>query len=113
MAPLPEVLWQRKVAQNVRRLGAHLGFMTRDHHLVRNLAVREIARTGQPLPALAISQSLDMPLARVAEILAQLERRQTFLFRNQPGEVLWAYPVTAEPTPHRVDLDNGEGMFAA
>jgi hypothetical protein len=37
----------------------------------------------------------------------------TFLFRNPMGEVAWAYPVTAEPTPHHVTFSTGERTFAA
>ena len=37
----------------------------------------------------------------------------TFLFRNSQGAVTWAYPVTVEPTPHRVAFSTGEEVYAA
>jgi hypothetical protein len=49
----------------------------------------------------------------VNAILDDLEKHMTFLFRNQAGEVVWAYPVTVEKTPHRVTFDTGETIYAA
>jgi hypothetical protein len=113
MLPIPAALWQPRLARDARRLEASLGFMSPEHHRVRNLAVREIVRTGQPLPAPTISQTLGLNPARTEEILGDLERHMTFLFRNEQGAVSWAYPVTAEETPHRVELDSGQRVFAA
>jgi hypothetical protein len=50
---------------------------------------------------------------RVVTILEDLERHMTFLFRNEQGEVVWAYPVTAETTRHLVTLSTGERVCAA
>ncbi len=50
---------------------------------------------------------------RVRAIVDQLERKMIFLFRNQRGEVTWAYPVTAEPTPHHVTFTTGQQIYAA
>jgi hypothetical protein len=49
----------------------------------------------------------------VTSILADLEARKGFLFRNEDGAVVWAYPVTAEPTPHRIRFKSGETLYAA
>ncbi len=46
-------------------------------------------------------------------ILDELERNKTYLFRDAQGAVLWAYPVTAEPTPHPVTFSTGERIYAA
>jgi len=37
----------------------------------------------------------------------------TFLYRNGREEVVWAYPVTVETTPHRVTLSSGERLYSA
>jgi len=37
----------------------------------------------------------------------------TFLYRNVAGNVVWAYPVTVEQTPHRVIFNTGESIYAA
>lgn len=113
MLPIPAALWQRGVARDARRLGASLGFMSAEHHRVRNLAVKEIMATGRPLPAQAIAQRLGLTVTRTAAILDDLERRMTFLFRDAQGAVSWAYPVTADKTPHRVELDSGQQVLAA
>jgi hypothetical protein len=108
MLPIPRPIWQRLVHG-----GAQLDFMSADHHRVRNHVVRELPREGLPLPPASIARALDLPLARVNEILDELERHMTFLFRNSQGEVVWAYPVTAERTPHHVTLSTGERIYAA
>jgi hypothetical protein len=87
--------------------------MSEDHHRVRNYSVRELPRIGAPIPPEKVAQDLDLPVACVVEILTDLERHMTFLFRNDQGAVVWAYPVTAERTPHRVTFDSGEQIYAA
>jgi len=37
----------------------------------------------------------------------------TFLFRNKEGEVVWAYPVTVDKTPHHLTFSTGEQLYAA
>jgi hypothetical protein len=108
MLPIPPAIWQRQA-----RSPAHLDFMSEDHHRVRNLAVVELPRAGEPLPPEFIARTLDLPRDRVVTILDDLERRMTFLFRNEQGAVVWAYPVTVEPTPHRITFDTGEQVYAA
>jgi hypothetical protein len=108
MLPIPRQLWERHVQG-----GGRLGFMSADHHRVRNYAVRELPRIAAPLPPEMIAQALDLPLARVVEVLADLERRMTFLFRNDQGAAVWAYPVTVERTPHHITFDSGEQIYAA
>ena len=46
-------------------------------------------------------------------LLDNLEKRKTFLYRNSDKNVVWAYPVTVEKTPHRVTFDSGEKLYAA
>jgi hypothetical protein len=108
MLPIPRPLWQRHVQG-----GGHLDFMSEDHRRVRTYAVRELPRIAAPLPPERIAEALDLPLARVVEVLDDLERHMTFLFRNDQGAVVWAYPVTAERTPHRVTFDSGEQIYSA
>lgn len=111
--PIPSALWKRQVAQNARNADAGLGFMTADHHRIRNFAVRELVRCGKPLSPELIANELNLPLAQTNSILDELEKHMTFLFRNEQGAVTWAYPVTVDKTPHRVALSNGERVYAA
>jgi hypothetical protein len=106
--PVPSAIWRRQVSGD-----AELDFMSEDHHRVRDFAVTELTRRGKPLSPELIAQETDLPLAQVMQILAELERRMTFLFRNERGAVAWAYPVTADQTPHHVTFGTGEQIYAA
>ncbi len=65
------------------------------------------------MPPQHIADGLDLPLRTVIGILADLEARKGFLIRNRDGDVVWAFPVTAEPTPHRIRFKSGETLYAA
>jgi hypothetical protein len=110
---VPHFIWGRQVEGNARHNSERLAFMSPEHHAVRNFAVTELPRLEQPLAPETIAQRLDLPLERVLAILADLEKHLTFLFRNAQGAVVWAYPVTVEPTPHRVTFSSGEKLYAA
>lgn len=90
-----------------------LSFMTREHHLVRDTVVREVPRVGGPLSPEAIAGKTGLAIPRVVSLLDDLEARLFFLVRNDAGEVSWAFPVTSEPTPHRLELSTGESTHAA
>jgi hypothetical protein len=87
--------------------------MSKEHHLVRNFVVREMPIAGEPLSPDYIAQKLDLPLERTKAILGELEKHMTFLFRNEQGAVIWAYPVTVERTPHHITFSTGEELYAA
>jgi len=110
---IPRELFEKGIEQRAELVKARLGFMSEDHHRIRNFAVREIPRRGEPLPPDLIGKELNLPLARVNSILEDLEKRLTFLFRNPKGAVAWAYPVTADKTPHRIAFGTGEQIYAA
>ena len=108
MLPIPRVVWQRHMHPDAR-----LDFMSELHHRVRDFTVKELPRVGEPLSPQFIAQELGLPLAQVTDILDELEQRMTFLFRDERGAVAWAYPVTAERTPHHVTFSTGEQAYAA
>jgi len=110
---VPCETWEESLVAVPEHAKTVLAFMTGEHHLVRNFAVRELPRAGAPLPPESISERLGLPLEKVQAILEDLERHMTFLFRNREGAVAWAYPVTVDPTPHRVSFSTGERLFAA
>ena len=111
--PISWWLFRRIIALEVgktkRKLGGLSDEMRRLHHFV----VRELPRYGRPMPPEFISTGLKWDVNRVVEILDDLERRLIFLFRPGGREVVWAYPVTAEPTQHRIDFSSGEKFWAA
>ncbi len=113
LLPIPRLVWQKQVADDAQHTRAALGFMSAEHHIVRNFVVRELPRVGKPLAPEFIAEKLGLPLARVISILDELEQHMTFLFRNEEGAVVWAYPVTAAKTPHCVTFSTGEQLYAA
>ena len=113
MVPLPEMVWHGQVTKGAEGTVASLAFMSEDHHRVRDFVVMEIPRAGEPLSPEVIAKALDLPLARVIDLLDELERNMTFLFRNEQGAVSWAYPVTVDQTPHRLAYNSGEQGYAA
>jgi hypothetical protein len=112
MLPVPRPVWPRQIARSGEGNWAALGFMSEDHHRVRDFAVVELPRAGAPLPPELFAERLSLPLARVGMILDELEQHMTFLFRNAAGAVTWAYPVSVGPTPHRVTVNTGEPLYA-
>ncbi len=105
--------WEQGLAGAKRNIENRIAFMTADHHRVRNFVVREIPSRGEPLAPEFIARQLNMPLDRVNTILGELEKKLTFLVRDEQGAVVWAYPVTVAKTPHRATLDTGERFYAA
>ena len=87
--------------------------MTPDHHRIRDFMVMELPRVAKPITPETIGQSLNMELKLVVSILDELEKNMTFLYRNEQGAVVWAYPVTVEPTPHRITFSTGEQIYGA
>jgi hypothetical protein len=113
MLPIPKMVWQREVRKRGQGMLHRLSFMSDEHHRVRDFVVLELPRAGEPLSPERIARALNLPLDRTITILDELERNMTFLFRNEGGAVVWAYPVTVEPTPHRVTFSSGERVYAA
>ena len=112
MIPVPGVLWRRMVRANARQMPDRLRFMTPEHHRVRDFAVERLLRSGTPLSPDEIAQSLALAPPRVGEILADLERHLTFLFRRSGPDVTWAYPVTVDETPHRAVASTGQQPYS-
>ncbi len=87
--------------------------MTNAHHQIRYFVVKEMANTQKPIEPDYISEKLNMPLELVKPILEELERKLFFLVRNDQGAVSWAFPVTIETTPHKMNFSSGECLYAA
>ena len=111
--PIPRIIWQRVVSNSTSDTQDRLDFMTKDHHRVREHVVLELPKVNAPISPQQIAESLDLPIERVNFLLDDLEKHMTFLYRNGEGAVTWAYPVTVDQTPHRVDFSSGEQIYAA
>ncbi len=112
MIPVPGVVWRRVMRANAGKSQSALRFMTPDHHRVRDLAVDRLFRTGVALSPEDIARSLNLSLPRVGEIVDDLERHLTFLYRSAGPDVTWAYPVTVDRTPHRAAAASGEQAYS-
>ncbi|SRR6266566_1646729 len=111
---IPAENWRKHLTEGREHMQVRSGFMTEDHHRVRNFAVRELPRNqGKALSAAEISRRLDLSLDRVVTILEELQKNLFFLVLNEMGEVNWAFPVTSDWTPHRLSFQSGESVFAA
>jgi hypothetical protein len=113
MSAIPRATWEGHLAQAPQHAGSRLAFMSDEHHQVRYHVVWELPRAGKPIPPASIAQSLELPLARVSEILDELERNLFFLARKGAEAVSWAYPVTVERTPHELTFSTGERLYGA
>lgn len=112
MVPVPEWLFRPMVSRDARRL-AKRSALEPDERRVQHFAVREIPRRRAPIAPETFAAELELPIEEVRQILDDLERRMTFLWRSGGEDVVWAYPVTAEETPHQVRMDGGEAFSAA
>ena len=113
MIKVPPFLWKKQISKARKKFEAENSFMTKEHGLVHHLVVRELPYAGKPLSPEYIADKLILPITRVKTILDDLEKRMTFLFRNKKGEVVWAYPVTVDKTPHHLTFSTGERLYAA
>ncbi len=110
---IPKDLWAQHVQLRAKEIPKVLDFMTEDHHRVRYFVVRELPRIAKPIPPERIAKEFDLSLSKTNQILQDLEKNLFFLVRNDKGEVLWAYPVTADQTPHQLTFSSGENINAA
>ena len=112
MLPVPEMLFRPMVRRDVEKM-ARRPALEPDQRRVQHFAVREIPRRREPISPDTFASKLDLRLEDVGRILDDLERRMTYLFRGGGEDVVWAYPVTAEETPHQVRIDGGAAFSAA
>lgn len=88
--------------------------MTAEHRAVRNFVVRQLpGNQGKPLQPSRIAISLRLTPQRVVQLLDDLERHLFFLVRDAHGDVSWAFPVTADRTPHALRFSTGEQIHGA
>ncbi len=113
MIPIPRLIWPRLIARTAQKETARLASVrSEEHRLVHNFVVREMPRVGEALSPEFIGQQLNMPVDRVNAILDELEKK-LIVFRYEQGAVVWAYPSTADKTPHYLTFSTGEQGYAA
>jgi hypothetical protein len=112
MVPVPEWLFKPMVKRDTKKL-ARRPDLEPDQRRVQHFAVREIPRRREAIAPEVFAAELDLSLEEVSLILDELERRMTYLCRRGGEDVNWAYPVTADETPHQVRIDGGAAFSAA
>ena len=110
---VPPFLWEKQISKMKRKLQTEYSSLSREHHSVHHFVVRELPYVGKPLSPELVADKLHIPVDGVRTILDDLEKGMTFLFRNNNGEVVWAYPVTVDKTPHHLSFSTGEELYAA
>lgn len=113
MIPVPWFLFMRGLRRGAEKTKRVLGGLDDEHRRVHHFVVKELPGLAQPMPPTFIAARLHLDEARVIQILDELERRLIFLFRPGGRDVVWAYPLTVEQTPHRLVFSSGERLWAA
>jgi len=113
MHEIEQAMWKQHLTQIPQHSQERLSFMTDAHHRVRYFVVSELVARMKPIEPESIAERLMIPLDQVRIILEDLERKLFFLVRDERGAVAWAYPVTVEPTPHRLSFNTGEHLYGA
>lgn len=113
LLPIPWYVFTRLLKRGAGKTKTILGGLNDHQRLVHHFVVKNLPGCAKPMPPEYIAESLEMDQAAVIEILDELERRLIFLFRPGGRDVVWAYPVTAEPTPHKLSFSSGEKIWAA
>jgi hypothetical protein len=109
----PIAAWQAEVRCSTANMRQRLHFMTPEHHVVRNFVVVALPRFRRPLTIAEIAAQTAIPAPYLQQIVEDLERNLFFLVRNPAGDVAWAFPVTAETTPHQLSISDGTQTFGA
>ena len=113
ITPIPESVWMEELMASPPHIGRRLEFMTPDHHRLRNLAVTQVATGEGPVRVDWFAARLEMTPAEVDARLDELEQGLFFLVRDPEGHVNWAFPFSAEETPHQVDLGQERPTWGA
>ena len=113
MVPIPWLLFMKVLTSGARKTKRVLGGLDDEHRRVHHFVVKELPSLARPMPPDFIAKHLRLDEERVIQILDELERRLIFLFRPAGRDVVWAYPITAEPTPHKLSFSSGERLWAA
>ena len=110
---LPPGIGERRLDGFVRRARSVVGELSVDHRRVPHFVARELPRVGAPILPQVIADGLDLAESSVVAIVAELAERKGFLVTDDDGAVVWVFPLTVEPTPHRVRFRSGETLYAA
>ncbi len=110
---VPPFLWEKQIKKAMGKVIRSTQFMTPEHRQVHHYVVKEMPYLAKPISSELVAENLGLNPNRALEILRELEKRLTFLSMNKDSEVVWAYPITVEKTPHAIKFNTGEELYAA
>jgi hypothetical protein len=110
---VPPFLWHKQIAKGRKGFEKEAGALSKEYRLIHHFVVKNLPSQAGPLAKEIIAEGTGCSVDLVIEALDYLEKRMTFLFRDDNGNVAWAYPVTVAKTPHKVSFSTGEELFAA
>jgi hypothetical protein len=113
IVPIPWFLFIRILKHEAKKTKRVLGGLDDEHRRVHHFVVKNLPSLAQPMPPDFIADRLKLDEVRIIQILDELERRLIFLFRPGGRDIVWAYPIAAEPTPHKLAFSSGERLWAA
>lgn len=113
MIPIPWFVFTRILQREAKKTKRILGGLDKEQRRVHRFVVKNLPGLARPMPPDYIADRLKLDKQRVIQILDELEQRLIFLFRPEGHDIVWAYPVTAEPTPHKLAFSSGERIWAA
>ena len=110
---IPAASWRRFVAQAPIRSQNFQTKITQTHINIRNTVFEAMIRSGKTVPPQSISEILGLGLEEISQALTLLEQGLIFLSRMENGEINWAFPITVEKTPYRVQMETGKTIYAS
>lgn len=113
LVPVPQADWWRELQAHMPRARQRFEALPPLHRAVRRAAVLRLGSTGRPVPPEDIAAELGAAPSDVAAAMADLERALFFIVRDDAGAASWAFPVTADATPHHLTFSTGERLDAA
>lgn len=113
MLSVPRFIGRRRVAAVAQQARGVMAELSDEHRRLHRHVVAELLRSGGPLTPAMLAEQLDLTTAEISRLLDGLAAKKALIARTEHGAVLWAYPVTAAETPHRLRFRSGERLYAA
>jgi len=86
-------------------------WLTPSERAFRKVLLNRLVQVGRPVTGRELAEAANLPPAEGVALSKALQAKG-LLGCNPGGEIAFAYPVSALPTPHRVTLGDGRVFFA-
>jgi hypothetical protein len=111
--PAPVFMSIRETTKMAKNMKIRINKISEEKKRIHHFVVKELANTGQPISLALIARALAIPMDRVSALVDEMEKDKSFFNRYHSEGINWAYPVTADKTPHRITFSTGEQVNAA